>query len=59
LVTNPHQISAKIDVKLHLLIRFEPRAIVTAKRLQWGRGIAAEVPTKNLIAPPERGIQYV
>jgi hypothetical protein len=59
LVTNPHQISAKIDVKLHLLIRFEPRVIIAAKRLQWGRGIAAEVPTTNLIAAPKRGIQYV
>jgi hypothetical protein len=48
-----------IDVKLHLLIRFELRAIVTAKRLQWGHGIATEVPTINLVAPPKRGIQYV
>ena len=51
LVTNAHQVSAKVDVKFHFLVR--PRAIATVERLKWGHHSAAEVPAVYLIAPPK------
>ena len=58
-ITDAHQVPTEINVKFHLLIRFEPRAIATAEYLQWGHRTATEVPTVYLIAPPKRGIQHV